>query len=414
MKQILTVLRFEFMTFARSGAFIGITIFMVLLALIGPAIPRAIQLINGLNIAAERRIAVVDTANRFDTETISGYVAPAVTLFGDIREAREAVVSGDYHYALHLHGDNFTLYITAMGISVMNMEAGIASMLRDRYRFEAYSALGIDADTQLAIAGFFPASEIMNLSPAGDITEDTAGGFVTNMIFSYVLSFVLYFGLLAGGSYIVTTVVREKSTKTMELLITSCKAGHLMNGKVLGVSAAILTQLALMVSSAALSMALFGGVEGDGFLGMLNLTFDPYIMGMLVVFFFLGFLIYAYIYAALSSTVSRMEDASSIQTLPMMLVMGGFFMAIFGMTNPGALWVNVVSHIPFFAPFVMFMRICLGTAAVWEVAISVSAQILTIFAVAWLGARIYRMGTLMYGNKPRIRDLCSILLAPFS
>jgi len=267
--------------------------------------------------------------------------------------------------------------------------------------------LGIDADTQYAISGFFPSSEIMNLSPAGDVVEDTAGGFLTNMIFSYVLSFVLYFGLLAGGSYIVTTVVREKSTKTMELLITSCKAGHLMNGKVLGVSAAILVQLAMMVGAAAFSMTLFGGVEGEGFLGMFNLSFDPYIMSMLVVFFFLGFLIYAYIYAAMSSTVSRMEDANSFQTLPMMLVMGGFFMAIFGMTNPGAAWISVVSHIPFFAPFVMFMRICLGTAAVWEVVLSIAMQISMIMIVAWLGGRIYRMGTLMYGNKPRIRDLLS-------
>ncbi|MCL2499084.1 MAG: ABC transporter permease [Defluviitaleaceae bacterium] len=407
MRQILTVLRFEFMTFARSGAFIGITIFMVLLALIGPAVPRAIRFIGDLNIASERRIAVVDHTGRFNAETISGHVSLAVGMFGDLDAARAAVVEGDYHYALSLREDHFTLYVTAMGIGVMNMEGSITSMLRNHHRFEAYAALGIDADTQYAISGFFPSSEIMNLSPAGDVVEDTAGGFLTNMIFSYVLSFVLYFGLLAGGSYIVTTVVREKSTKTMELLITSCKAGHLMNGKVLGVSAAILVQLAMMVGAAAFSMTLFGGVEGEGFLGMFNLSFDPYIMSMLVVFFFLGFLIYAYIYAAMSSTVSRMEDANSFQTLPMMLVMGGFFMAIFGMTNPGAAWISVVSHIPFFAPFVMFMRICLGTAAVWEVVLSIAMQISMIMIVAWLGGRIYRMGTLMYGNKPRIRDLLS-------
>jgi ABC-2 type transport system permease protein len=88
-----------------------------------------------------------------------------------------------------------------------------------------------------------------------------------------------------------------------------------------------------------------------------------------------------------------------------MLVMVGFFAAIIGMTSPGAAWITVLSHIPFFAPFLMFMRICLGTAAFWEVAVSVLVQGATIALLAGLGARIYRMGTLMYGNKPKLRDL---------
>jgi ABC-2 type transport system permease protein len=89
----------------------------------------------------------------------------------------------------------------------------------------------------------------------------------------------------------------------------------------------------------------------------------------------------------------------------MMLVMVGFFTAIIGMTSPGAAWITVLSHIPFFAPFLMFMRICLGTAAFWEVAVSVLAQAAAIALLAGLGARIYRMGTLMYGNKPKLKDL---------
>jgi ABC-2 type transport system permease protein len=405
MKQVLTVLRFEFMTFARSGAFIGITIFMVALALIGPAVPRVMQIFSGLELTGERRIAVVNHVDGFDEQTLSHYLAPGVSFFPDLDAARAAVATGSYHYALNLNEDSFTLYITAMGVSALNLEHSIASMLVDHHRVTSFYNMGIDTFQLQSVFGFHPQSEIMTLSPAGEITEETADNFFTNMIFSYVLSFVLYFGLLAGGSYIVTTVVREKSTKTMELLITSCKAVRLMNGKVLGVGAAILIQILLMVGAAAVSITTFGGVESDGVLGMLTLTFDPFIMSMLVIFFFLGFLMYAYIYAALSSTVSRMEDANSIQTLPMMLVMAGFLISIFGMTSPGAGWINVVSHIPFFAPFVMFMRICLGTAAMWEVAISVAAQAVLIFILAKLGASIYRMGTLMYGNKPKLKDL---------
>jgi len=407
MKQMLTVMKFEFLTFARSGAFIGITIFMIALALIGPAIPRIIDFFSEMEIGAERRIAVVDTTGAFNLETINAHVAPAATLFSSIEAARAAVTDGQYSYAAQINDDGLTLYVTAMGVGAMTIGDNLAWMIRERHRYNAFADMGIDAQAQADIFAFVPASEIMTLTPAGDIAEETADNFFSNMIFSYVLSFVLYFGLLTGGGYIVTAVVREKSTKTMELLITSCKAGRLMNGKVLGVGAAVLSQILLMVAAAAFSMNFFGGMDSDGtgIMAMLNLTFDPFIMSTLVIFFFLGFLMYAYIYAALASTVSRMEDANSIQTLPMMLVMVGFFMAIFGMTNPGAGWINIASHVPFLAPFVMFMRICLGTAAYWEVAVSIAAQAATVLLVAFLGGRIYRMGTLMYGNKPRLKDI---------
>ncbi|MCL2364557.1 MAG: ABC transporter permease [Defluviitaleaceae bacterium] len=409
MKQMKTVMQFEFMTFARSGAFIGITIFMILLALVGPAIPRIIELFGDMDIGTERRIAAVDTTGNFDRETIEAYTSVGVSFFQNIQRARDAVTSGDYQYAVFIDEEGFTLYVTAMGMGVWTLGDNIAWMLREQYRAAAFAQIGVDPHEQARILGFVPQSEIMTLGADGAPTEDSPENFFSNMMFSYVLSFVLYFGLLSGGGYLVTAVVREKSTKTMELLITSCKAGKLLNGKVLGVGAAILVQILLLVGAAALSMHFFGGAGGEGALAALNLTFEPFIMTMLVVFFLLGFLMYAYIYAALASTVSRMEDANSIQTLPMLLVMVGFFAAIFGMTNPGAGWVNVLSHIPFFAPFVMFMRICLNTAASWEIFISIAAQITTVCLMAYLGGRIYRMGTLMYGNKPKIKEILATL-----
>jgi len=405
MKQIKTVMQFEFMTFARSGAFIGITIFMVLLALLGPAVPRIIGLFGEMDRGNERRLAVVDTSDNFNRETIEAFTSMEVTFFPYIIWARAAVTGGDHHYAVHINDDGFTLYTMHMGMGVWTLGDNIAWMIREQHRATAFAEIGIDPYVQARILNFVPQSEIMTLGADGTPTEDASENFFSNMMFSYVLSFVLYFGLLTGGGYLVTAVVREKSTKTMELLITSCKAGKLLNGKVMGVGAAILLQIVLMVGAAALSMFLFGGVGAEG----ASLTFDPFIMVMLVVFFFLGFMMYAYVYAALASTVSRMEDAGAVQTLPMMLVMAGFFAAIIGITNPGAGWVHVVSHIPLFAPFVMFMRICLNAVTLWEITISILAQMGTVCLMAYLGGRIYRMGTLMYGNKPKIKEILAAL-----
>ena len=395
MRQIWAVIRFEYLSFTKSGAFIGMTIFLVAMALIGPALPAVIAMWGG----TERSIAVVDRSGWFEAD----FITADAFFYEDIYAARAAVGEGRYNYALEIHGESYTLYVRSMGVGIVGLQSQIDAMLRHRYRIERLSGFGA-YDWQVEdILNFDPAVEIMTIGPLGETVAETVDSYLENMIYSYVMSFILYMGLLFGGQYLLTTVIREKSTKTMELLITSCKAGRMLNGKVLGVSAAILTQLILMVGGVLLSMYISGSLaQGAEDAFVVNLPVD--ILIFLVIYFLLGFMMFAYIYAALASTVSRMEDAGSILYIPMLLIMAGFFGSIFGMQNPGAAWVLALSHIPFFAPFVMFMRICLGTAAVWEIAVSIAAQFAAIGAIAWLGGRIYRMGTLMYGNRPRLRD----------
>jgi len=409
MKQMKVVMAFEFMTFVRGGGFIASAIILVLLAFIAPAVPRIIGFFGNMNIGTERRIAVVDASGHFAPATVQAHTGINASGFANIEAARYAINHGNYHYAVSLYEDHFTLYVPTMGMGVLTLGDNLAWMLREHHRSVAFTEAGVAPYIQAQILSFVPHSEIMTLNPDGSFFEDTAEDFFSNMALSYVLSFVLYFSLLMGGGYLMTVVIREKSTKTMDQLITSCKAGRLLNGKVLGVGAAVLILVLLMVGAAGLSMLLFGGGGGDGFLGMLNLRFDPFVMGMLVVFFLLGFLMYAYVYAALASMVSRMEDAGTMQTFPTWLVMGGFMASMFGLNNPGATWVHVLSHIPLFAPFVMFMRICLNTAAPWEITVSLIAQALTVCFIAYLSGRIYRMGTLMYGNKPKIKDILAAL-----
>jgi len=400
MRQVFSVARFEFLSFAKSPTFIGMTIFMIALALIGPMIPSIIGLFG--NVTAERTIAVVDTTGQFDATTIDAFIPPQATFFPTIEAARNAVSEGNYNYALELRDGSFNLYVTAMGIGIANLEHSIIGMYRHLHQMEQFQAAGIDPAQTAAIMGFTPTSDILTLAAGGDIVADTMDSFFENFIYAYVMAFILYFGIMIGGQYLLTTVIREKSTKTMELLITSCKAGRMLNGKVLGVGSAVLLQLLLMVGAAVVSMNISYAIsDGDAFI--VNLQSE--IMVYLVLFFLLGFIMFSYIYATLASTVSRMEDASSISFLPQILIIGGFFASVMGMQNPGADWVVIVSHIPFFAPFVMFARIAMDNAATWEIALSIAVQVVTIVIIAILGARIYRMGTLMYGNKPKLKDL---------
>jgi|GEM_PF-861119 len=422
MKQIKTVMRFEFLTFAKSGTFIGMTILMVLVALIGPLVPTVIRVFGeGAfdGFGGERTIAVVDTTWAIPADTLDEFLAPRVVLFQNIDEARAAVGEGLHNYALEITADGgYTLYVTSMGLGVMNLQHQAESLMQYVHRTVLINQLGATQNQLEAIITPDITGGLMAIDTDGQVLPDTIEDYLQNIVYSYAMSFILYIGLLMGGQYLLTGVIREKSTKTMELLITSCRASYMLNGKVFGVGAAILLQLLLMVGAALFSMQIAGLMEvgmlaasGEDLSGMFSGGIPANILVFLPVFFLLGYVMYAYVYAALASTVSRMEDANSIAMLPVLLIVAGLLGSVFGLNNPDAQWIVIMSHVPLFAPFMMFMRICLNMVQGFEIAVSIAAQIATIIAISWLGGRMYRMGTLMYGNKPKIKDLWMAMTA---
>jgi len=402
MKQILTVMKFEFRAFAKSGTFIGITVLMALVALVGPALPGIIQSFDGINIGAERRIAVVDHTGHFTDDILAENIATAASLFGDLATAREAMDAGDYNYVMEINAEGYTLHVSTMGIAVFNLQHQIFTMLQNQHRVTALEAFGLGAYDIYDVLWFHPAEEVITVTAGGDVADD-AYGFLGNFAVSYVVNFLLYFGVLFVGQHLLTTVIREKSTKTMELLITSCKPAQMLNGKVLGVCSAVLLQLLLMVGAAVVSMQIGGMIFNNEAAFSLDISLN--FLAFVVVFFLLGFFMFSYLYAALASTCSRMEDANSVAQIPMLVIIVGFAGAMIGMQNPGTAWFVALSFVPVSAPFVMLARVAMGTAATWEIAVSIAGQVATIILLAWLGAKIYRMGTLMYGNKPKLKDL---------
>lgn len=400
MKQLLSVMKFEFSSFAKNKAFITVAIISFLVSLIGPLVPAIIDRVEIDGFGAERSIAVVDNSGVINSEILAAFISTPATIFDDINSAITAVENGDYNYALEILDGDAALHVVTMGFGIANTQSQVAAMLRHIYLETELSLYGISEARTQEILSFRPMVELLPIGDDGYTTMDT---FVENFFYSYAMSFLLYFALLLGSGHLLTTVVREKSTKTMELLVTSCPPRTMMNGKVLGVGMAILVQVSAMVVAVICSMQLARVLfpDTDAF----TISVSVPLLGLLILFFLLGFMMFSYIYAALASTTSRMEDAQSLSQIPQMLIIAGFFMSIFGMQNPGAGWVQIASHVPFFAPFIMFGRAVLGTAAVWEVVLSIVVQVVTIVIVAWMAAKIYRMGTLMYGAKPTLKNL---------
>ena len=225
-----------------------------------------------------------------------------------------------------------------------------------------------------------------------------------NFFYTYIMIFALYMVILLYGQMVAINVATEKSSRAMEVLITSAKPTSMMFGKVLASCVAGLTQLIAIFGSALLlyniNKEYWGGNEiVDSFFNI-----PPELFGYMLVFFLLGFLIYAFLYGAIASTVSKLEDINTAVQPVTFLFLFGFMVVIFSMTSGTVdnLLMKICSYIPFTSPMAMFTRVAMSTVPWYEIAISIGILAGTTVGIGFLAAKIYRTGVLLYGTAPKI------------
>ena len=130
---------------------------------------------------------------------------------------------------------------------------------------------------------------------------------------------------------------------------------------------------------------------------------------LLLVYFLLGFLLYASIFAAVGTLVKRQEEIQNAVQLPIWLFMIGYFVSFVSISNPDAPWVKVTSYIPFWTPTTMLMRVGISHVAWWEILLTIGLMLIAIIICTIISARIYRLGVLMYGQKPGLRQLVKLV-----
>lgn len=218
------------------------------------------------------------------------------------------------------------------------------------------------------------------------------------------LTILIYMAVLIYGMMIVTDVAQEKSSRVMEILISSVSPVIQMFGKILGIALLGITQIVLIFIVGFLSIRSNANNEGS-IVNLLELEKLP--IGLIfyaILFFILGFLLYATMLAMLGSLVSRVEDANQVVTPVVFLIIAAFFMATFGMNAPDSTFITAMSYIPFFSPMLMLMRIGMLNVPMWEIALSIAILVASVALFAFIGARVYRGGVLMYG-KTSFKDL---------
>ena len=273
--------------------------------------------------------------------------------------------------------------------------------------------------------------------------EEKEASFEVPMIISMVLSMVIYMFVMMFCGMVMQSVIEEKSSRVVEVLVSSVKATELMFGKIIGVACVALTQFFLWIVLTLVLVSGFsafvgfdslmgdpaqaeqmmemtatmGGVDvaemtaamtEDNGLGTVLNTLKDFNWGQMifafVVYFILGYLLYASFYAAIGSAVENEADTQQLQmplTVPLMLA---FFVALYAFKAPDSAAVWWGSMIPFTSPIVMLARIPYGVPT-WELALSMGLLALTFVACGWVSAKIYRIGILMFGKKTTFKDL---------
>lgn len=239
-------------------------------------------------------------------------------------------------------------------------------------------------------------------------TSHAVGGYDTGAyVYNYVMIMLMFLVIALYGQMVATRVAAEKGSRTMEVLATSVSPVELLCGKVMGVGAAGLLQMAVFIVGAA---AIISGVLSRSpvmsVMAAQLLDISGFDIACMVMYFILGFLVYAFVFGALGSMVSRMEDLSGVASLPMYLLMIGYMIAVFASVGgeSGAL-MKVASFVPFWSPVVMFSRMSVESVPVIQVVISLVLLAVTAALTAWLSARIYRSGMLRYGKPPRLKEI---------
>jgi ABC-2 type transport system permease protein len=231
--------------------------------------------------------------------------------------------------------------------------------------------------------------------------KEGASGIAVFLV-SFTMVMLLYVNVLVYGFAVMRSIIEEKSSRILEVLLSSVTAKQLLAGKIIGVGAVGLTQVAIwLIIVGAFSLV---GLSSAG--SMLASVHIPAI-GVIAfgVYFILGYFMYSTMYAALGSMVNSDQEAQQVQWPAMLPIIFAIVMATPVLQHPNSQLAFWTSLFPFFTPILMFVRIMAETPPMWQILLSIALMLLTTWGLLSLSSRIYRVGILMYGKRPTLPEL---------
>ncbi len=430
----------EYKNRVTQRSFIISTIVILVLVIIAACVPTIIQYFSS-TANTQTKMVIVNNAGAvggLNGDALARYID--TTLNGTA--AQTTGTSGKPHFATTIQStDALNNLQTQVKNGSLNILLVLDRSANQDVRFTYYTNSNAVNDTNLsqvqALAGqinFLDKASRLGLTSAQTSSLFAQPGFtvvntgqdqnkrsVSDMVAGYLIAYagiiLIFMSVFLYGMGVATGVAEEKGSRIMEILVNAATPFQLMAGKIVGIGAAGISQMALFVAVGIATLLLQNplkdvllGANSGGFnLNITSVTIT--LLLLLLVYFILGFLLYATLFAAMGALVKRQDEVQNAVQPLTWLFMVGYIVSFIGIYNPDATWVKVISYIPFWTPTTMLMRIGAGNVAWWEIALTIVLMIIAIFICALISARIYRYGILLYGQRPNLGQLVKLVRA---
>jgi ABC-2 type transport system permease protein len=408
MRKILIVARHEYLVNIRRIGFIVMTALVPLLGAAGLIIAaffggQAADFFASTFVPEEGDIGIVDQLGAF-TPILPEY-EDRIHAYPDEDQGRAALRSEEIDGLLVIPEG----YMDSGRVIIITREGGFsAAILEDSdtlHSFFVDHLLREEADQRLRARLADPIEPVLvSLKEEGE-PESGPLSVVLNMLVPYFLGILLVMTIFVTSGYLLQGVAREKTSRVMEIILSSVTAQELLAGKVLGLGALGLTQIVIWLAS---TVALSGGATG--MLGVaLPFLIRPQLLLLGMVYYVLGFLVYAVLMGGVGALGTTQQESQQLAGIFSMMAAIPLMIGGFMFSNPNMTFVRVLSWFPLTAPTMMLLRMPMAEVPAIDVVGSIVVLILTIPAVLWAGSKIFRMGLLMYGKRPSLRQVLRAL-----
>lgn len=406
MRDIFTVMKFTMKDMVKRKSFLISTLIILILIVIGFNVPNLIKKFNGDNNG--NKLLIVDSQNIFEgtLENLKqmdlGYeleITNGNLKFEDVKQKIEdnKIEDNKIEEAIIINPEDEKIkisYVVKDSTMMNGVPEEVINALTSIYSNLKISKLGLTEEQLQSITPNFE----FNLQQTEE--KSASGNVFAMMLMSIVLFYAIYFCAYQVSSSITT----EKTSKIIETLVTSTSPKTIVLGKTIGIGVVGLAQMIVITGAALISAKAFLEPELlENVLDMSNIT--PYLGIMTAIYFILGYLSYALLYALTGSTVSKPEDIQSANSPVAILAVIGFYLSYFTMMNPTSELNVFASLFPISSPFCMPFRIMMGLASKTDVIMSIAILFVTIIVIAHVAIKIYSNAILNYGTKMSIRDI---------
>lgn len=434
MKQFGIIFKFELVNYLKNKIFIGVTVFLVAVIAAVMFFPGILDLINSKDAEGVDQTEYANIADTSDSGDAAGtaddeyadeimgllllsvpeeqmeraqalqnafqasFPEYEVVLTEEDTEAiKKQVISEKAECAFVLNGmTSYTYYVGNLSMYDINTEIA-DEILRNMYSMNAMVSSGMSEEEAQAVLSAEIEHEVESLG------KDQ----MQNFFYTYIMIFALYMVILLYGQMVATNVATEKSSRAMELLITSAKPVSMMFGKVVASCLAGFIQILVVFGSSILFYNL-NQKHWEGNIIVASIFDMPLnLLVYMLIFFVLGFFVYAFMFGAIGSTASKVEDINTSVMPVTLLFVVGFVVVMMSMSsgNVDSFLMRICSYVPFTSPMAMFTRIAMSTVPFYEILISIVILIASVTGIGIISAKIYRVGVLLYGTKPKFSSI---------